>query len=247
MLLGQLNNLRTQKLSENLKIASDSNRIALVIVGSAENSGAELYQKTLKAIDSLSLSPAQYGAPMVFMMNKDSAENDSIRKDFKLDYAWLPIVLVFAHKGDFVSGVLNDDFNAESLLNALPTKSYSSVVNGIVNRESQIAVFYTKKNKELKETMTVVNDLNKKMDNSIKVYEFNINDMSESAAYTLFGISDKDDMKGDVVTVVLSPQGEIKAVITGVPEETELVKSVLDLSMGNLKPVKSSSLSQLAN
>ena len=225
-----------QTITEQLKKSASDGNIALVVVSSRRISGTKLFSDLRKSLDEASLPVSKFGVPDVYLMDKDAPGNDSITAEYKLDMPVLPLILIFSHKGDFVNVIMENEFKAETLLSYMPTYTYSKIINNIINRKSQIALFSTPELKGKKESLELIDKVNDKFDNTIVVYDFDLNDDLEKTSFARWGVkdslfnSDAGYLQNDsVFMVILSPLGNITKRFTGIPTEQNLIEALLEI------------------
>lgn len=153
-------------------------------------------------------------------MNMDEEANAELVKEYRLNGAPTPLLLVMSDRGLLMGGMLENQVSKESLEEAIPTAKFSDISYALSKGMPVIALVSNSKFGSDSKAEKVCNSAKDKMSGKAEVVRIDSEDAAESKLITMLNIKEK--LK-DSYIVVINAQGIMSGRFEKVPGEDELV------------------------
>lgn len=153
-------------------------------------------------------------------MNMDEEANAELVKEYRLNGAPTPLILVVFDKGLLMGGMLENQVSRESLEEAIPTPKFSEISYALSKGTPVIALVSNSKFDSDTKAESICKSAKDKMSGKVEVVRIDTEDSAEEKLITMLNIKGK--LK-DSYIVAINAQGIMSGRFENVPEVGELV------------------------
>ena len=155
-------------------------------------------------------------------MNMDEKANAELVKEYRLNGAPTPLVLVMSDRGLLMGGMLENQVSRESLEEAIPTPKFSDISYALSKGTPVIALVSNSKFESDAKAENICKSAKDSMSGKVEVIRIDTEDSAESKLITMLNIKGK--LK-DSYIVAINAQGIMSGRFENVPDVGELVEA----------------------
>ena len=155
-------------------------------------------------------------------MNMDEKANAELVKEYRLNGAPTPLVLVMSDRGLLMGGMLENQVSRESLEEAIPPPKFSDISYALSKGTPVIALVSNSKFESDAKAENICKSAKDSMSGKVEVIRIDTEDSAESKLITMLNIKGK--LK-DSYIVAINAQGIMSGRFENVPDVGELVEA----------------------